>query len=228
MRIVHKKQVFFDTRDLKTNDTDGSVIIYVGNALHYDNSNANNMHYELCLQQLSLYKFWYDVDSYNNSIRLRQSDGSVYTMTLRPGNYDSTGSIVNEFALQLIITLNALGYLDDVVNSRTNVTLTSNNVMVLNISVSEVEYNRILASPFALYNVHADGDSHIIMGGKKRTFNEMNDGVEGSLKVELSETTGGGYLLQISGYYQMRTASETHIYLCSDDVSYNMEVSTNN
>eukprot|EP00965_Chrysotila_dentata_P184935 6105072-Pleurochrysis_carterae.AAC.1 len=95
MRIVHKKQVFFDTRDLKTNDTDGSVVVYVGNALHYDNSNANNMHYELCLQNLNAYKFWYDIDSHNNSIRLRQSDGTVYTMTLRPGNYATVGDIVN-------------------------------------------------------------------------------------------------------------------------------------
>eukprot|EP00965_Chrysotila_dentata_P057119 1895113-Pleurochrysis_carterae.AAC.1 len=108
MKIVHKKQVFFDTRELKTNETDGSVVIYIVNALHYDNSNANNMHYELCIQQLSSYKYWYDVDTHNNSIRFRQSDGSMYTMTLRPGNYAGVGDIVNEFALQLGVMLNSL------------------------------------------------------------------------------------------------------------------------
>eukprot|EP00965_Chrysotila_dentata_P037996 1263201-Pleurochrysis_carterae.AAC.1 len=100
--------------------------------------------------------------------------------------------------------------------------------MSLDFSLSEAEYNRLLvSSTFNLYNVYEDGDSHIIMGGKKRTISEANSGAEGSLKVELSQTTGG-YLLQISGHYQMRTASETYMYLCSDDVSYNMEVSSTN
>eukprot|EP00965_Chrysotila_dentata_P125224 4140244-Pleurochrysis_carterae.AAC.5 len=160
-------------------------------------------------------------------MQLRQSDGTVSTLTLRAGNYTST-DIVNKFGTQLIVLMNGLGYLDNVINSRTNTTLNTTSVMVLNVSLSEAEYNRVLASPFELYNIFEDDDSHIIMGGKKRTQTEMNTGADGSLKVEISQTSSGGYLLQISGYYQMRTASEMYLYLCSDDVSYNMSVASNN
>lgn len=201
-------------------DSDNSL---TGNGTEFQVSVANSgvncaegQQLRVSLMSFNMYKNFYSVNEYNNSVVVRTDVGAT-TITLAEKNYKTIGDIALELANKCIVALDADapnpgGFVATSVSPSTNTTIDDTSDRIITIVLTYENGGTPTAhglSSCILQSFSSVGDSAILLGGDR--IEDPADTTTSSYSVAVATNT-----ITITGKYPAQRSTEEHIYLRTD------------
>lgn len=173
----------------------------------------------LSLQSFNCYKNWYDINTNNNKFRFYVDGGSVNYFYIPPKNYKTIGDVSTAFWTAFTtawVALKGGTSVASLVKPDVAELMDDTSDRIISATIT----NSVSSTSIVIQACEIDGDGYAILGV---------DRVEGASPDTTSQsfnyTRTSGTVYSFVGKYPAQRSSEEHIYLRSDVVNNNIEMS---
>jgi len=221
-QLLRSSLAFIDSDYSVNGEADNFAIDIPANQINC----ADRQFIRLILQEFHGYKNFYNINTTNNTLRVKINASSFADVVIAPGNYETYNEIVSALGDALITALATLGatYTKNTatITPGTNVIPSSTSDRIMNLDLVYGSGTTITTMVLQAreientYDANSFSDSFALLGGRK--VNSSADTSSSSFNI----TVGGGGDVNIKSYYPMQRSTCEHLYLRTSLVNNNL------